>query len=250
MKSHGTLIVGVACASLLVAGAWARPQTVFDEGFQLLAAPTEGDAPGTIFRLDSRHRRFEVGELARLPIRRQNIAVGTLKAERKIDASLLGRLLSIATPTSASGRIASTHTTTFSLTKAFKEVTLDADVTAGIKAFLPQVDWKTDSHYYLIRETIGASAMSYVLQDSTMRELGGRAKLSEAFAGRTDLSWSSSASNDLVQRFPMPYRVLYKIEEITRPAGTIGGMGTVFRLVPPENPVRVEAMCDSAGQCR
>jgi hypothetical protein len=187
--------------------------------------PTDGDAPGTIFRIDPSGKRFDVAYLSdQVKIYNQHIAMPSWSTRKTVAANALIRFLKRTANFHAGGNTA--RTLDMTLDSATKQVTLDDDIDALLASkALFKSKWKMDSKYYLIRETISVKHLKYSLSQDLVADLGGDAALSASVTGSADIKFASGNVRKIDQSFHPPYRVMYKLVRLLPPAAGISGTG-------------------------
>lgn len=203
-------------------------------GFQTFPTPRTFDGPGTVFRIARDRTRF--------PVTKLNVPVDQVGDERFANYTKTGvwslaavlkylgapQLLSDA---QVSANFGSSLELTLQIGQGNRERTYDADVKAALKA--ASIEYRGDSRYYIIRETIGVSDLSYRFTKKKDLTSGVTAAIKKVVDATGNLKWVGSEQTDLVQKFDRPHRVFYTAEEILPPTGLLGAEPERRRVTEP-----------------
>jgi hypothetical protein len=108
-----------------------------------------------------------------------------------------------------------TETFVFELKGASRQLVEDADLDAVLAPWLKQHALREGFRYFVIRETVSGSEITYHLDHGQVDKLGGEASLTEAAKLEGNLHGSTSKSEYLLQQtFGKPMRIMFLPEEL------------------------------------
>lgn len=213
-----------------------RPQIprVLQEGWQFYHRPTTLEPVGTVFRIDTNHRRYIVDHL-NIKSTRGAEAAGHLEDRIEIGAGVLARLLGIGPQADANVKFA--ETIVFELSQPERELTTDPALDSVLEPFLASLEYRADNHYYVIRESLWATAMVYQLSKERVMALGGEAALNQALTIGAKLERVSESLFKIEGDFTEPMLVMFLPEEIKRISFGLGGDEIRLGHVPVKEPL-------------
>lgn len=244
-----TCIVACAAAGLLACGAVGPvpPAPTAAEGFVPFLSARDFDPPGRIYRVDQGGTVYGVATLRLEPLKGSEALA---KVERKSNFSL-GEVLELTGakalegPASLKAEVSKVREFTLQSTQGNREYLDDGQVDKALPEALRTIVVRPGNRYYLIRETISTSNLSYSSDKSWAANLGLQAPIEAVLSSNTSLKWDDSTKFSIDAKFPAPMRVWYKPEvlKIERPMGagpgqlpivtrTSVGVGETVRLVP------------------
>lgn len=203
-------------------------------GFQTFPTPRTFDGPGTVFRIAPDRTRFSVAKL-NVPI--DQVGVERFANYTKTDVWSLATVIKyvgapqLLSDAQVSANLGSSLELTLQIGQGSRERTYDADVTAALNA--ASIEYRVDSRYYIIRETIGVSDLSYRFTRKKDLTSGVTAALIKTVQATGSLQWVSSEQTDLVQKFDRLHRVFYTAEEIIPSVGLLGAEPERRRVKEP-----------------
>lgn len=182
-------------------------------GFQTFPTPRTFDAPGTIFRIDESGTRFPVALLpVKLEMGKEAFATYISTTRWKLSAlvKFIGDI-----GVEAMAEVSSPLTLKVALGRGEREWTFDADVDQALKNAI--INYRMESKYYVIRETISVPSITYDFSGSGEFNTTAKQAIDEVAKGKQHLSWSNSSQNTLIESFDRPYRIFYTADEILIP---------------------------------
>lgn len=239
----------IVAAIVVVAGViwaqWPAPLQTPVEGFKPFASFRTSDAPGSVFRQSSQGDIRKVIDL-RIPSEKASEVTYDIEAKRDFSAE---QLLSIAsgdnqcTPASANFKPSAKFETIVSSLEGFREFTYDQQVDPALKQLEQmfvdgELVFRRDDVYWIIRETISTSEISYSSNRSLLVDLGGDVALKQcvdqgtAANGSVSLDLGSSEKVTLKRTFKEPLRGWYLADRliIELPFGAAPGSPPEIRM--------------------
>jgi hypothetical protein len=114
-----------------------------------------------------------------------------------------------------------------------REITFDADVDELLRAAL--LTYRNDSKYYVIRETISVSRITYDFKGTGQLEASAKEAIRSLVKGSQVFSWTDNSRSTLSQKFDRPYRVFFTADELLAPGLGMGESGPT--RIQPEEPI-------------
>jgi hypothetical protein len=190
---------------------------VFEAGFQIFPSPRTFDAPGTIFRVDSDQVRHPVADLSgMLAIVPHEEAIPRLSVQGAFNAGAFLSWLSGERRLLQYQRLDSATVAVFG---ARREQAFEANLGKVLDSARRVIDWRKSGKVYLITETVSADSVQIRLSTSVAVLIGDSLKTDSAKSHGIAVQWKPQRSTDIALRFPKPYRVFYKVEQLVRPEG-------------------------------
>jgi hypothetical protein len=216
-------VLGVVVVLAVLAGAWwwvRRSRTesapaappLLGDGWQFYSRPTELEPPGTVFRIDASKRRFMVDTL-HVTTQSGDEAVGRREESVRANMGMVARFFGLGPKLEVDAE----HTATFvfELKGASRQYVDDADLDGVLDPWLAQHELREGSHYFVIREVVSGSEITYHLDRGQVDKLGGEASLTEAAKLEGNLHTSTSKSDYVLQQtFDKPMRIMFLPEEL------------------------------------
>jgi hypothetical protein len=203
-------------------------------GFQTFPTPRTFDGPGTIFRITPDQVRFAVVNL-KVPVEKagKEIFANYHKTNEWSLASILkfmgaSKLFGDA---QVSVDLGSDTEVTLNIGEGNRERTYDGDVDSSLR--VAAIDYRKDSRYYIIRETISVSQISYRFGNERNLTAGLNAAIKKLVETTNDLKWKGAQQTELVQHFDGLHRIFYTAEEIVAPTGVVGSQVQRRRVTEP-----------------
>src|SRR5262245_116842 len=196
-----------------------EPATVLEAGWQLYAKPTTLEPVGTLFRIDEKRRRFLVDQVA-VQTQEGVEAVAEVSERMQTNIGFFARFLGV---DSYSGKLSALNAETldFEIVSPVRQFASDAAMDEAMAPVLAAFEYRADNHYYIIRETRSASAMTYRLTQGQIGEIGGEASLAVALGAGANAGTGRRGLNEINQTFPQRMRVMFLAEEITPVLGRV-----------------------------
>lgn len=185
---------------------------ILEEGWQLYAKPTTLEPVGTIFRIDDGGRRFMVDRLD-VGCEEGKEAVAKVRQQLQAELGFFARFLGL-DRYSGSAKARSVEALVFEVVDPVRQAVTDASLDHALAGFLPTLKYRADNHYYIIRETRSASALTYQLTQTQLGELGGEASLHVVVSAGATMGMGKSGFYEINQTFPERMRVMFLAEEI------------------------------------
>jgi hypothetical protein len=217
-----TVLAVVAVLVVLAVGWWlvrrrrtpsgAKAPPLLGPGWQFYDRPTELEAPGTVFRIDGSKRRYMVDSLD-VQTQSGQEAVGRRKESIEANMGMVARFFGLGPKLD----VAAEHTETFEfeLKGGSRQYVDDSDLDPVLDPWLAQHELRGGSRYFVIREAVLGSEITYHLSVGQVDKLGGEASLSEAAKLEGNLHTSKSGSDFVLQQtFDKPMRVMFLPEEL------------------------------------
>ena len=212
-----------------------EPAAVLEAGWQLYAKPTTLEPVGTLFRIDERHRRFVIGELA---VETREGTEAAAKVEQRLQANIgfFARCLGL---DSCSGKLSAPNAETleFEIVSPFREFAFDAAMDKAMAAVLARLQYRAGNRYYVIRETRSATAMTYRLTQAQLAAIGGEAWLGVALGAGAKVGAGQGGRYEINQTFPQRVRVMFLAEEIAPLKPSLAGRQPVLGRRPVREPL-------------
>jgi hypothetical protein len=190
--------------------------------FQTFPTPRTFDSPGTVFRIDRSDIRFPV---TTLPVfghsGREALASYTTSSSWAFVALL--RYLTGASDTKGSTMGSFGVSLKVVLEGGFREFTYDSEIDQLLKNAL--ITYRKDSKYYVVRETISVSKITYDFKGGGKLEAAAKEAISNFVTGNQALAWTDNSRSILTQKFDRPYRVFFTADELLAPGLGMGESG-------------------------
>jgi hypothetical protein len=185
---------------------------ILEKGWLLYSKPTTLEPVGTLFRIDKAKRRFIVDQVV---VETQAGAESGVRVQQRVQADIgfFARFLGI---DSYRGKLGArdTETLEFEILNPEREFTSDASMDKALAPVLTELKYRTGHHYYVIRETRSATAMTYRLTHAQLGEIGGEASLAVAIGAGANIAAGQGGLYEINQVFPARMRVMFLAEEI------------------------------------
>lgn len=206
-----------------------RPDDFLPPGWQFYSRPTNLEPPGTIFRIDKEGHRFIVANLK--PDVERGAEPGAEKVERiETKVGVVARLLGLQSLGAHVGG-GNAKAFRFQIVDPIRESTSDVEMDRVLKPYLEGMAFRKENRYFVIRETRSAIAMTFLLSDEEVGEIGGTGAIVAAGEGGLTLAAKSVESSELTQAFPERLGVMFLAEEIAPVvAGLAGGEAAFGRV--------------------
>jgi len=193
------------------------PLAVPVEGFEAFPSARDFDPPGRVFRKDADGKTWPVGLLQVTP---QSGKEETLAISKKEHVSLGGFLKSIgvaenilpAELKSKLNREIEVELESVSGTREYLDD--DSGVYPAIAALFRRVPFKKDNEYYLIRETIASTEITFRSKVNWSAEFGADAEIKKIISANTEAKWGKENAVSMVKKFQSPLRIWYKAEKL------------------------------------
>jgi hypothetical protein len=190
---------------------------VFERGFQIFPSPRTFDAPGTIFRVDSDQVRHPVADLSgMLHLVPREEAVPRLSVQGMFST---GAFLSWLSGERRGLQFQRIDSAIVAVSGAKREQAFEVDLARVLDSARRVIDWRKPGKIYLITETVSADSVQIHLSTSIGVMVGDSLKADSAKAHGIAIQWRPQAATDISLRFPKPYRVFYKVDQVARPDG-------------------------------
>jgi hypothetical protein len=224
------------------------PDKVLDAGFVMFPTPRSSDAPGTVFRIDASGVRFDVLDLSpQLSLATSEETFPELASDgtRTVSSKAFFNFLAAVLPVHVSADRTLNYNFTLALFGVRRQKTTDVQIDSVLFPQLPNVRWRDDNKYYVIRETIIADSIKYSFDNTSLTALNADANFKTLVGDSTQIKWRSHESYQLAQQFPHAQRVYYKVDQIRSKTGGYGGAPV---LAVEHLPVKSElGYVDSSG---
>lgn len=203
-----TVILGSAAIAFFC---WHQsPPQLFPE-FMMFPSVRSFDPPGTIFRVNSDGVRYDVVDLSgNVKIFGGSETIPNQSGRRTVATKAIFSALNMGDVTAARSVA---YDVTLIVEDATREKTTDLDIDKAIAVALQAIALRKDSRYFIIRETISARGLSFVLNSRDASKLAAEIKHKVA-EGKTSTDVSDKSATTLVKKFDHAMRVFYKPEEI------------------------------------
>ena len=235
------LAIGMLAVMLTVSGCHSRvgqdiPITSLPPGWQCLLVPSNFDAPGSIFSVDSSGRKFRIADLTGqtgIVIKRSPAAFPKIVEKRSLGSNIVIGLLENAIP-GASAKLTGTLTSTTNNTVEYGnlvyEITYKQAADLAISWVNRNITPEEGVRYFLVREAYVASRINYDINADTIAALGGEAKFMSMIGANGNLiSNESKTGYQLKQTLSPPLRTCILPSEFTPVGAKITG-ATVWGL--------------------
>jgi len=182
-------------------------------GEQFFPRLTNGDPPGTIFRITPQKVRFHVGETKNVQIQLSTEAQGrkTQRIEAKTD--VLAKILDLNLDVGLIG--SQNEELVFEMDDSVRETTADIDIDPLVKKTLERITVREEDRYFVIRETSATKQISFELKREQVDRFGGEAKIQEKIEAKaTIFSKKDATTFELKRKFDELMRVMFVAEEI------------------------------------
>lgn len=230
-----TGLVGLEACSTAPAPKSIIEAPVFEAGFQIFPSPRTFDAPGTIFRVDSDQVRHPVADLSgMLAIVPHEEAVPRLSVQGAFNVSAF---LSWLGGEKRLGQYQRVDSVTVAVIGAKREQAFEANLDKVLDSARHIIDWRRPGKVYLITETVLADSVQIRLSTSTGIVVGDSLKTDSATAHGISVQWRPQRAAEISVRFPKPYRVFYKVEQVVRPEGFEQYPGRALAHLPVRQPL-------------
>ncbi len=213
------IIVAIAAIGYFIFWKWktnrpTNPIAIVPEGWQFFPKLTQGDTPGTIFRITSQKQKFTVGITKNTLIHSYPEAQGKMTQKIEANTDMLAKVLGI---NLEAGIVASQNEEiTFEMPDSIKEVTYDTEIHPLIKKELAGITPMQGDRYFVIRDTSKTQQINFELKRDQVDRLGGEAKIQEKIEVKsTVFNKKDSTTYELKRSFPEPMRVMFNAEEIS-----------------------------------
>lgn len=186
------------------------------EAFVPFPSPRDFDPPGRIFRVDT---NGDVRRLAILDLKPHegNEVIPSVKT--KAGLSLSSVLETIGIPAStfpASAKVELDKTREFSLASLNgRRVYLEDDQVRGpLAKYLSTVSRRSDNKYYLVRETVRTTSLTYQARKAWVAGAGIEAQFKGSVSAKAGLRWDTGEEFAIDTRFTRPLDVWYVADEL------------------------------------
>jgi len=227
MGTFSTILSITLSITLLLSGC--TNHSMLPPGWQLYDNPTTLEPPGTVFRIDSDGRKFQVEGLI-VPVTTGAEVMGKTLNKIETKGNFLARFLGIASE--GGGGISKKEILEFEMKDTERSITTDVEVDKVLEEFKAVEDPKPKNRYFLIREARSATEVHYKLAKEVIGDLGGSAKLMNLTSARASFEYDSKKEFNLSQKFPVRMGVMYLAEEIKEFGKSLGTEGPELGLIP------------------
>jgi len=213
------IIIAVAVAGwIIVHRKPPTPPTLLPEGWQLYDFPTNGEPPGTIFRITKDKHRYIVndpGDLKGVALAHCQEAMGTTSYKTLASMGSSVKLLGLDIKVDVSAQ------QNQELKFEIENPTIKEWVTDGIRPALKKAFEKygfiIDNRYFVIREARSTMKIDYELSKNLVDSLGGEANIKGKIgATATALERKNDLTYVLKREFSEPMRIMFNPEEIKK----------------------------------
>jgi hypothetical protein len=217
------IVLAVVAVLVLLAGAWWLVRSrrapsgplappLLGAGWQFYSRPTELEPPGTVFRIDPSKRRYMVDTLE-VTAQSGDEAVGRREESVQASMGMVARFFGLGPKLDVDAEHSETFV--FDLKGASRQYVSDSDIDTVLDPWLEQHELREGSRYFVIREAVSGSEITYHLDRSQVDKLGGEASLTEAAKLEGNLHTSTSKSDYVLQQtFDKPMRIMFLPEEL------------------------------------
>jgi hypothetical protein len=221
------LAIGMLAVMLTGSGCHSRvdqglPLDSLPPGWQCLLVPSNFDAPGSIFSVDSTGRKFRIADLTGqtgIVIQRSPAAFPKIVEKRSLGSNIVIGLLENAIPgvsAKLTGTLTSTTNNTVEYGDLVYEITYKQAADLAILWFNRNVTPEAGVRYFLVREAYVASRINYDINAETIAALGGETKFMNMVGVNGNLvSNESKTSYQLKQNLLPPLRTCILPSEFT-----------------------------------
>jgi len=217
---HVSILAGASCVLGCSTAPGPRSITdapVFEAGFQVFPSPRTFDPPGTIFRIDPDQVRHPIADLSgMLAIVPQEEAIPRLSVQGTFN---VGAFLSWLSGERRLLQYQRVDSVTVVVAGARREQAFEANLGKVLDSARRVIDWNRPGKVYLITETVSADSVQIRLSTSVAVLIGDSLKTDSASSHGIAVQWRPQRATDISLRFPKPYRVFYKVEQLVRPEG-------------------------------
>jgi hypothetical protein len=186
---------------------WSQPPPPPERGWQFYRGPTEEEPPGTVFRIDEAGVRFPVKTLE---VEARTAHESFPQRNRQLDSNLglIARLLGV--PAEVDVRASKTESFLIDLDDVTREYIEDVELDRVLAREWSEALVRPGNRYYVIRESLSATAVKIELQEEQVQALGGGGTIDEAAELKGSLHASRShGTYKLNERYGKPRRVLF-----------------------------------------
>jgi hypothetical protein len=239
------VIVAIAVIGWLIFKHWQKqqdgeqmPVTPLPLGWQFYSNLTNGEPPGTIFRLTRAKQRFIVNIPKGVSIHSTQEVNARINQSVQASMGMFAKFLGLSINVDLKAEQA--QSVVFIMDNSTKESTYDTEIDKVIKKALEEYQYKRDERYFVIRDTKSTKEIDYELTRDQVDSLGGEAKIQEAIEAKTTVFSKKGATKfELKRKFDEPMRVMFNAEEINVKESEIT-FGGVKRETPEftRNPVK------------
>lgn len=220
MKTYHVPVLACALALTFFGFAPKKIQDVADvvrfADYKTFPAPREGCGPGYVFRISKKDKRTQipVTQLSADDIHSGKVALS--ETNSTVKGSSLLKFLSPGSTVDATVSGSSTATLALSFGQGYIETLDEALIEERIKA--KKIQFKSDSKYYAIIETIAVDSMSFVVKELGKKSAGVTATIDQ-YVAQGQFSRDKDVSTRLIKAFTPRHRVFYKVVEVI-PSGS------------------------------
>jgi len=203
----------------------------FDRGWQFYTRATTLEPPGTVFRIDSDKRRYQVGTLDVKPQEGAEVGLTIIK-HVETTLGLMLKFLGLER-LSAETNYQSIEHYSFAMHEAQRAFLTDMVVDKPLLEFLDKLNYRADNRYFLIREAVSATSMILSLTKEQAAKIGGQASVTHEIA--TEDASVEASQDELIKmpnEFPQRMRVTYLAEEIRPVRSNLGSGPPLLGLAP------------------
>ena len=194
--------------------------------WQFYTNPTTLEPPGTIFRINSEHKRFIVGFLKIKAIKGE-VTTEKLAQSSTANMNIAARFLGI-DKIGADIKADKTMAMTLDMKGTKQEITTDVVVIPALNEFIEELAdkhilYQSSERFFIIRECVSAMEINYLLKQDQMNAIGGKATIDKVAAVKGNIfasDWHGECK--IKQRFKKRMRVTFLTEEI-KISGMPGG---------------------------
>jgi sporulation protein YlmC with PRC-barrel domain len=186
--------------------------SIVPTGWQFFPKLTNGDPPGTIFRITSQNQKFYVGEAENVPIRSFKEIQGKITQKIYGNTSILAKILALNLAFDAQAN--RDEELVFEMGESIREITRDEDIDRLVETKLAKIKQRKGDRYFVIRETSSTKEITFELKKDQVKRLGGEAKINESIKGEAVFSKKDAATFELRRKFPELMRVMFSAEEV------------------------------------
>lgn len=214
-----------------------KPKTaqVLEDGWQLYAKPTTLEPVGTLFRIDDQGRRFMVDQVV-VDTQAGPEAAARVKQRVQANIGFFARFLGL---DSYGGSLSAqgAETLEFEIVEPMREYALDAAMDRAMAPVLTSLKYRADNHYYVVRDTRSATAMTYRLTREHVGKISGEVSLAVALGAGATVAADNDGVYEINQTFPERMRVMFLAEEIRPVKAGMAGAEPVLGRVPVRHPL-------------
>lgn len=226
MRIKSFALAALVCVGLTACQTPKPPVGILgSEGFEAFATPRAFDGPGTIFRLDSEHRRFFVDSVAFTTTGGQEMLAAQESSREMTLAQVVESIgaSAAALPIRVSTDLSSKRFTSIKATTAERSRTSDKDVEDALRRWATTAKPVVGSEYWLIRETVSTPGLTYKVSNSWLAGLGLNAEALNKAGYKGEIKATSGDTLEMDTKFTNPLNVWYKAEKVVfSPAFGVG----------------------------